>query len=115
MLTPTAWDSDTQHSADEALGRVETLKRRCCSSCSTPRWSAGRPGRKSRRPASCTTSPGAGAVSGGFWGMLFGLLFLTPLLGMAVGAASSGVLLGSKRDVGISDDFNREVRSDARA
>ncbi|HEY7089866.1 MAG TPA: DUF1269 domain-containing protein, partial [Tepidisphaeraceae bacterium] len=27
----------------------------------------------------------AGAVSGGFWGMLIGLLFLNPLLGMAVG------------------------------
>src|SRR4051794_35485346 len=29
-----------------------------------------------------------GAVSGSFWGLLVGVLFLTPLLGVAVGAAS---------------------------
>ena len=29
---------------------------------------------------------GAGAVSGGFWGLLIGLLFMNPLLGAAVGA-----------------------------
>ena len=28
----------------------------------------------------------AGAVSGGFWGSLIGLIFLNPLLGLAVGA-----------------------------
>jgi len=32
---------------------------------------------------------GAGAVSGGFWGALVGLIFLNPLLGMAVGGANS--------------------------
>ena len=30
----------------------------------------------------------AGAVSGGFWGALIGMLFLNPLLGMAVGATA---------------------------
>src|SRR5262245_58022144 len=30
----------------------------------------------------------AGAVSGGFWGSLIGLIFLNPLLGLAVGAAA---------------------------
>ena len=29
---------------------------------------------------------GAGALSGGFWGLLIGLIFLNPLLGVAVGA-----------------------------
>jgi uncharacterized membrane protein len=52
---------------------------------------------------------GAGALSGAFWGMLFGLLFLVPLLGMAVGAAM-GALSGSLVDVGIDDDFIKEVR-----
>jgi len=40
---------------------------------------------------------------------LFGLIFFVPLLGLAVGAAS-GALIGSMRDVGISDDFIRDVR-----
>jgi uncharacterized membrane protein len=52
----------------------------------------------------------AGALNGAFWGMLFGLLFFVPLLGMAVGAAIGG-LFGSMRDIGIDDNFIKEVRS----
>jgi uncharacterized membrane protein len=50
----------------------------------------------------------AGAVSGGFWGALIGVLFLNPLFGMAVGAAA-GAVSGSLRDVGINDDFMKEL------
>jgi len=53
---------------------------------------------------------GAGAMSGAFWGLLFGLIFCVPLLGLAVGAAS-GALAGSLTDVGIDDNFIKEVRS----
>jgi uncharacterized membrane protein len=52
---------------------------------------------------------GAGALSGAFWGLLFGLLFFVPLLGVAVGAAVGG-LSGSLIDVGIDDDFIKQVR-----
>jgi uncharacterized membrane protein len=52
----------------------------------------------------------AGALHGAFWGMLFGLIFFAPLLGMAVGAAV-GAAAGSMRDVGIDDNFIKEVRS----
>ena len=52
---------------------------------------------------------GAGALSGAFWGMLFGLLFFVPLLGAAVGAAMGG-LAGSMTDVGIDDDFVKQIR-----
>lgn len=34
----------------------------------------------------------AGAASGGFWGMLVGLLFLNPLFGFAVGAAAGSAV-----------------------
>ena len=44
----------------------------------------------------------AGAVSGAFWGMLIGWLFLMPVAGAAVGAAS-GALGGSLVDMGIND------------
>lgn len=50
----------------------------------------------------------AGAIGGGFWGTLVGLVFLNPLLGAAVGAAS-GALAGRLSDVGINDDFMRDV------
>ncbi|MEB3241094.1 MAG: DUF1269 domain-containing protein [Synechococcus sp.] len=50
----------------------------------------------------------AGAVSGGFWGSLVGLLFLNPLLGAAVGAGV-GATSGALTDLGINDGFMREV------
>jgi uncharacterized membrane protein len=50
----------------------------------------------------------AGAVSGGFWGLLIGAMFLMPLLGASLGAAS-GALAGALTDVGINDDFMKQL------
>jgi uncharacterized membrane protein len=50
----------------------------------------------------------AGAVSGGFWGALIGLIFMNPLFGMAIGAAA-GAISGALRDVGIDDNFMKEL------
>ena len=49
-----------------------------------------------------------GAVSGGFWGTLIGILFLNPLLGLAVGA-SAGAISGALSDIGINDNFMKEL------
>jgi uncharacterized membrane protein len=49
-----------------------------------------------------------GAVSGGFWGTLIGLIFLNPLLGLAVGA-TAGAVSGALTDVGIDDKFMKEL------
>lgn len=51
---------------------------------------------------------GAGAASGGFWGLLIGVLFFAPLFGAAVGAAS-GALAGALSDIGVDDSFMREL------
>jgi uncharacterized membrane protein len=51
---------------------------------------------------------GAGALGGAFWGMLIGLLFLAPWLGLIAGAAS-GALAGKLGDIGIDDSFIKEV------
>ena len=50
----------------------------------------------------------AGALSGGFWGALIGLIFLNPLLGMAMGA-TAGAVSGALTDVGIDDKFMKEL------
>src|SRR5499425_1159283 len=50
----------------------------------------------------------AGALSGGFWGLLIGMIFLNPLLGMAMGAAA-GAVSGALRDVGINDNFMKDL------
>src|SRR5262249_14501405 len=50
----------------------------------------------------------AAAVSGGFWASLIGLIFLNPLLGLAAGAAA-GAISGALTDVGINDNFMKEL------
>ena len=48
-----------------------------------------------------------GAIRGGFWGLLLGIIFFHPLLavfGLAVGALS-----GAMQDIGIDDNFIREI------
>ncbi len=73
----------------------------------------------SRTPAACATRTrielpplpaegverarvASGAVSGAFWGMLIGWLFMMPVASAALGAAG-GALGGSLADVGIND------------
>ena len=55
-----------------------------------------------------TNLTAAGAAGGGFWGLLIGMLFLNPLLGLAVGAGA-GALTGYLSDVGINDKFMKEI------
>lgn len=55
------------------------------------------------------STSGAGAGWGAFWGFLFGLIFFVPFLGAAIGASMGG-LSGSLADVGIDDDFIKQVR-----
>lgn len=51
-----------------------------------------------------------GASGGAFWGILIGMLFLHPFIGIAAGAAS-GALMGALSDYGINDNFMRKVAS----
>jgi uncharacterized membrane protein len=51
---------------------------------------------------------GAGALGGSFWGLFIGLLFFAPWLGLAVGAIT-GAIAGGLTDVGVDDDFIKEV------
>lgn len=59
-----------------------------------------------------TMGAASGGLSGAFWGMLVGLLFLNPLAGMAVGAVSgagAGALSGSLMDFGVNDEFVKKL------
>jgi uncharacterized membrane protein len=51
---------------------------------------------------------GAGAAGGALWGTLIGLIFLNPLAGLAVGAAT-GAVAGKLTDVGINDDMIKQI------
>ena len=50
----------------------------------------------------------AGALQGTLWGSLIGLLFLNPLLGAAIGAGS-GAISGALTDIGINDQFMKDL------
>jgi uncharacterized membrane protein len=66
-------------------------------------------GNKKPKTHQLHSTAGMGAMSGAFWGFLFGLIFFVPFLGAAIGASMGG-LSGSLADVGISDDFIKQVR-----
>ena len=109
MTTLTVWKFRTAGGADDALHTLERLQKEeliTVHDGAVVTWAEGAKKPKTRQLASTT---GAGAVGGAFWGFLFGLLFFIPVIGMAVGAAM-GALAGSLTDVGINDDFIRQVR-----
>lgn len=51
---------------------------------------------------------GAGAAGGAMWGGLIGLLFLVPLFGMAIGAAT-GAVAGKMTDAGVDDNLVKQL------
>ena len=50
----------------------------------------------------------AGAVGGGFWGLLIGMIFLNPLFGAALGAGV-GALSGKLTDIGLNDQMMKDI------
>jgi len=56
----------------------------------------------------------SGTVFGGIWGLLIGVLFFNPILGWAVGSvagATMGGVTGWLSDIGIDDDFIKQLGS----
>ena len=51
---------------------------------------------------------GAGALGGAFWGLLIGVIFWMPWLGLAIGSVT-GALSGKLTDIGIDDSFIKNV------
>ena len=49
-----------------------------------------------------------GAIGGGMWGLLIGVLFFAPVVGVAAGAAA-GALSGKLADIGIEDRFMKDL------
>jgi uncharacterized membrane protein len=51
---------------------------------------------------------GFGAIGGAFWGLLIGLIFLVPVVGFAVGAAS-GAIVGHFTKYGITKEYMNQI------
>lgn len=109
MATFTVWKFDDATGADRAEALLESLQQEELISihdAATVSWEPGKKKPKTRQLADLKAS---GTLSGAFWGLLFGLIFFVPLLGAAIGAVT-GRLGGALTDVGIDDDFIKQVR-----
>jgi uncharacterized membrane protein len=109
MATLTAWKFPTPYGADAALEKLEGLQAQQLIQVQDAAVVSWEVGRKKPKTRELHSTKRAGALGGGFWGLLLGLIFFVPILGLAVGAAS-GALFGSMADVGISDAFIDTVR-----
>jgi uncharacterized membrane protein len=109
MATLSVLKFDDPNGADRVLIALEGLQERQMinlEDAAVVSWPAGTKKPKTRQLHS---TAGAGAGWGAFWGFLFGLIFFVPFLGAAMGAGM-GALSGSLADVGIDNDFIRQVR-----
>ena len=109
MATLTAVKFPTAVGADEALQILERLQREEAIKIHDGAIVSWVDGAKKPKTRQLNHLAGSGALGGGFWGLLFGLIFFVPILGLLVGAAM-GAASASLADVGIDDDFIKEVR-----
>jgi uncharacterized membrane protein len=111
VATLTVLEFETSDGAEKmvsALGDLQKQRLVTLLDAAIVSWPTGARKPKTRQLANVTA---AGAMGGAFWGLLFGLIFFVPLLGMAIGAGI-GALSGAMTDVGVDDDFIKQVRED---
>ena len=111
MNTLTVWTFPTAEGADRAVDRLRSLAHDgsiTVDDAAVVSWPESRRKPKVRELGSLT---GPGALWGGFWGLLLGLIFLVPLAGLAFGAGA-GAVAGGLVDIGIDDAFIKRVRAD---
>jgi uncharacterized membrane protein len=109
MAALTAVKFPTAKGADEALDILERLQREEAIQLHDGAIVSWEEDAKKPKTRQLNNITGVGALGGGFWGLLFGLIFFVPILGLLVGAGM-GAAAASMRDVGIDDDFIKEVR-----
>jgi uncharacterized membrane protein len=109
MTTLSVLEFNSPDGADQALRILKGLQQQQLIKlvdAAVVTWPQGSKGPKTKQMISTAR---AGAIGGAFWGFLIGLIFLVPLLGLAVGAAS-GAVGGALTDIGIDDNFIKQVR-----
>jgi len=109
METVTVLKFATPDGANEALSLVEDLQKQrliWLHDAAIVSWHVGD---KSPKTSQLVNLVGNGALSGMGWGLVFGMIFFTPLFGMAVGTAF-GALAGIFQDYGIDDHFIKQIR-----
>ncbi len=111
MTTLTVWKFPTATGAREAEETLAELHKQALIKVHDAAIVEFAEGAKKPKTRQLHNPAWAGTAGGAFWGLLFGLIFFVPLLGLAVGAGV-GALVGSLTDVGIDDDFIKQVRDE---
>ncbi|MEW1911600.1 DUF1269 domain-containing protein [Kitasatospora sp. NPDC085895] len=109
MASLTVWRFPTPEGAQDALEVLKDLQHQgliIVQDGAVVSWPEDKKKPKTKQLSNLT---GLGAIGGTFWGLLLGMIFFVPLLGMAVGAAT-GAVSGHFTHVGIDDEFIQEVR-----
>lgn len=109
MATLSVLKFDTPGGAEEALDLMKSLQKQQLITLQDAAIVTWPEGAKKPKTKQLISLAGIGALNGAFWGMLFGLIFFVPLLGLAVGAAF-GAFGASMADVGIDDDFIKKTK-----
>ena len=108
--TLSVWKYDTVGGAGDAERRLLDLQTKNLITIIDAAIVSWDPNAKKPKTRQLNATTATGALGGGFWGFLLGLIFFVPLLGAAIGAAS-GALAGSLTDVGIDDKFINRVKA----
>lgn len=103
MNTLTVWRFSSPEAAEHALPRLEGA---VVDDAALVAWPPERRTPAARELGSLT---GPGKLWHGVWGMLLGLIFLTPRAGPSFGAAA-GAVAGSLSEFGVADDFVKRIR-----
>jgi uncharacterized membrane protein len=109
MATLTVLKFETPDGAEKALTLMQSLQKQNLiqvQDAATVSWPQGAKKPKTKQAVNLGA---AAALNGAFWGMLFGLIFLVPIFGLAVGALMGG-LSGKAADFGIDDNFIKQTR-----
>lgn len=109
MASLTVWAFDHADDARTVLTRLERAAKQDLIQLDDAAIVSWPEGSKRPKTQQLHSMVGAGATGGAFWGMLFGLIFLAPVAGAVVGAAAGGAA-GAFADIGIDDDFIKQVR-----
>jgi uncharacterized membrane protein len=98
---------DSENGADDAIPMLQLLQKQQFITLADAATVVRKPDGKAK-VKQLNNLVGAGALGGAFWGMLIGILFFMPWLGLAIGAIG-GAIAGKLSDVGIDDKFIKEV------
>lgn len=109
MATLSVLKFETPGGAGEGLELVKSLEKQKLITLQDAAIVTWPEGAKKPKTKQLVSLAGIGALNGAFWGMLFGLIFFVPILGLAVGAAF-GALGASMADLGIDDEFIKKTK-----